>query len=287
MTHILLSGATGYLGKHIINELKTWSIPTTALVRSPQKLTGLEWEDLTIKKVEVTSPETLNGVCDGISTVISTLGITRQKDGLTYMDVDFQANRNVLNEAIKAGVKKFIYVSVLDGQHLRHLRILKGKERFVDELKQSGLSYSVIRPNGFFSDMKDFLDMAKRGKVYLFGDGEHVLNPIHGADLAEVIVKAIAQNEKEISIGGPDLLTQNEIAEMALSAWNKQVNITHLPDWIRTALITGSRILTKESTYGPLEFFMTLMARDNIAPRYGSHRLQDFFKQEVKRELEH
>ena len=285
MTHVLLAGATGYLGTHVLKELRNWGIPTTAVARSPKKLESFKWEKLIIQKAEVTKPESLKGICEGISTVISTVGITRQKDGLTYMDVDFQANMNLLLEAKKAGVKKFIYVSAIDGDKLRHLEIMKAKELFVDELKQSGMDYTVIRPNGFFSDMRDFLDMAKKGRVYLFGDGEFKLNPIHGADLAEVVVKAIAQKSKEIQIGGPDVLTQNEIGEMALNAWNNPPKITHLPDWIRVLTIKGARLFGSQSTYGPLEFLLTLMARDNIAPRYGTHRLQNFYKQEVAKHL--
>ena len=285
MTNVLVAGATGYLGTHIIKELENWRIPATAIARNPGKLAGVDKSVITIKKAEVTKPESLAGICEGISTVISTVGITRQKEGLTYMDVDFQANMNLLEEAKKAGVKKFIYISAIDGDKLRHLQIMAAKERFVDALKSSGIEYCIIRPNGFFSDMRDFLAMAKSGRVYLFGDGEFKLNPIHGADLAEVIVRAIAQTEKEIPVGGPDILTQNEIAEMALNAWSNPVKITLLPDWIRRATIKGAKLIGKQAMYGPLEFFLTLMARDNIAPRYGSHRLQDFFKQEVKQQL--
>ena len=48
-------------------------------------------------------------------------------------------------------------------------------------------------------DMKDFLKMAKTGKVYLFGDGKLKLNPIHGKDLANEVVNAIRQDKKEIN----------------------------------------------------------------------------------------
>ncbi len=63
-----------------------------------------------------------------------------------------------------------------------------------------------MRPNGFFSDMKDFLDMAKSGRVYLFGDGNFKLNPIHGEDLAKVCVDKMEEGIKEESIGGIDIL---------------------------------------------------------------------------------
>jgi uncharacterized protein YbjT (DUF2867 family) len=81
--------------------------------------------------------------------------------------------------------------------------------------------------------MGDFLKMAKGGRIYLFGDGKLKLNPIHGKDLAKVVVDSIDQNEQEINVGGPDLFSQNEIAELALKACGKPVKIVHLPDWIR------------------------------------------------------
>jgi uncharacterized protein YbjT (DUF2867 family) len=240
-----------------------------------------------IVKAEVTRPETLEGVCMGVETVISTIGITRQKDGLSYMDVDYQANINLLKEAKSAGVRKFIYVSVIDADKLSHLKITEAKERFVDGLKASGLEYTVIRPNGFFSDLRDVLYMAEKGRVVLFGNGESKLNPIHGADLAEVCVQAIAQKEKEISVGGPDILTQNEIAEMALCAWGKPANVIHLPGWIRLLILQTAKIFLTEQRFGPLEFFLTVMARDSIATRHGTHRLQDFFNQEVQQTYLH
>ena len=93
---------------------------------------------------------------------------------------------------------------------MRHLKIMEAKEKFVDELKQSGLSYTIIRPNGFFSDMKDFLDMAKGGRVYLFGHGDFKLNPIHGADSAKAIVESIYDDIKELK--NLQMNPQSEIA---------------------------------------------------------------------------
>lgn len=284
MENILLAGATGYLGRYIVRELAMWRIPALAITRHPEKLNDADPEITRVLKAEVTQPETLAGLCAGIDTVISAVGITRQQDDLTYMDVDYQANLNLLREAQQAEVLKFIYISVIDGDKLRHLAITAAKEKFVDELKNSGLEYTIIRPNGFYSDMRQFLEMAQKGTIYLFGNGEHKLNPIHGADLAEVCIRAISQKTNEITVGGPDILTQNEIAEMAFSAWGKTPNIIHLPDWIRNALITGAKIFTTAKKYGALEFFLTMMGRDNMAPRFGTHRLQDFYKSEVKQQ---
>jgi len=282
MTKILVAGASGYLGNYILDELDNWKIPAVALVRNPEKLKDFKHKNIKIVQAEVTRPETLSGVCRDVETVISTVGITRQKDGLTFMDVDYQANLNLLEEAKRSGVRKFIYVSFLDGDKLRHLKVTEAKERFVDVLKASGLEYTVIRPNGFFSDLREVLDMAKKGRVVLFGNGELKLNPIHGADLAEVCVRAIAHKEKEIVVGGPDILTQNEIAEMALCAWNKPADIVHLPGWIRLLILNVTRIFLPKQRFVQLEFFLTLMTRNITVTRYGTHRLQDFFNEEVQ-----
>jgi len=280
---ILVAGGTGYLGSYILKELMAREMDLKAVARRPEKLLELGLAPQQVIEAEVTRPRTLVRICDGIDVVISTVGITRQKDGLTYQHVDFQGNLNLLQEAQRAGVQKFIYTSAINGDKMRHLKIFEAKEGFVDELKQSGLEYCVLRPNGFFSDMRDFLEMARRGRVYLFGHGQYRLNPIHGADLAEVVVDAISSPEREISVGGPDALTQNEIAALALDSWYKEVRITHLPDWTRRAFLKLMRTFTSSKTYGPLEFFLTAMARHNVAPCYGRQRLYEFFQQETEK----
>lgn len=107
MTKILIAGASGYLGGHIANELKNQHYLVKAIARNAIRLKHTHPDLNEIFEAELTKPETLSGCCEGIDAVISTVGITRQKDGLTYMDVDYQANLNLLNEAKKSGVKKF------------------------------------------------------------------------------------------------------------------------------------------------------------------------------------
>ncbi|MFT6211265.1 MAG: hypothetical protein ACJATE_001898 [Bacteroidia bacterium] len=277
---VLVAGATGYLGKYLVAELKKRGYWVRVLIRKEsQKLLLQNADDFFVG--EITKPKTLINACEGIEQVYTSVGITKQKDGMTYMDVDYQGNSNLLTEAKRSNVQSFLYVSALGGENFKHLKIFEAKEKFVAELKVSGLNYTVMRPNGFFSDMRDFLDMAKGGTVYLFGDGNFKMNPISGSDLAKVCVDKIETSENEVNIGGPDLLTQNELAELALNAWNKKIRIVHLPDWIRKCAIWGMRAFTTPKTYGPVEFFLTLMALDNIAPKCGEQKLEVFFKKEV------
>ena len=277
MKKILLAGSTGYLGIYIAKELQQRSCFFRAIARSPKKLEQHDIKANEMLEAELTDPDSIRGCCKGIDIVISTVGITKQKDGLTYMDVDYQANMNLLKEALKSGVKKFIYVSVLNGEKLRTLKICDAKELFVEQLKKSGMDYCIVRPNGFFSDMSEFFNMAKKGRVYLFGDGELKANPIHGEDLAIACVSSIDTPEKEVEIGGPESLTQNEIAMIAFDVLGSKPKITHIPDWVRVGILKMIRLLTNSRVYGPIEFFMTVMAMDMLAPEYGKHTLKEYF----------
>ena len=277
MNRILLAGATGYLGGYIAKELLKRSYPVRAVARNPEKMTNNNIELTDIVQAEITHPDSIRNSCRDIDVVISTIGITRQKDGLTYMDVDYQANMNLLHEAKQNGVKKFIYISVLNGENLRNLKICDAEEMFVEQLKKSGVDYCIVRPNGFFSDMSDFFNMAKRGRIYLFGRGELKANPIHGEDLATVCVDAIEKSDREIEVGGPEILTQNEIAVTAFDVLGNKPKITYIPDWVRVVILKAIKLFTGDKIYGPIEFFLTVMAINMLAPEYGKYTLREYF----------
>ena len=181
MQKVLVAGATGYLGRFVTKELKQRGYWVRALARNPKKLeqTGLFLQPPVVNEIddlfigELTKPETLRGLCDDIDIVFSSIGITRQKDKLTYRDVDYQGNRNILDIALKSSVSKFIYVSVFNAHLYEHLAIVKAHEDFVRDLKTCGIDYAIIRPTGYFSDMSEFLNMARNGRVYLVGNGEN------------------------------------------------------------------------------------------------------------------
>ena len=276
---VLVVGATGYLGKFIVKQLKKRGYWVRALSRNNQNIEPVKQYADELFLGEATKPETIKGLCKGIDIVFSSLGITKQKDGLTYMDVDYQGNKNILNQAIEENVSRFMYISVFNASKLRHLEIVKAKERFADELKAAGLDHIIVRPNGFFSDTKEFFNMAKRGRVYLFGDGEYRGNPIHGADLAKACVEHLDSNDKEWDIGGPEILTQNEIASQAFEVLKQKPRVTRIPIWIKNLTIKSAKFFTSVRTYGPIEFFMTVLTMDMIAPTYGQHTIKDYFKE--------
>lgn len=275
--NVLVAGATGYLGGFVARELKSRGHFVRALARSPGRLEPLKDTLDEIVQAEITVPATLEGICEGIDTVFSSVGITKQKDGLTFRDVDYQGNRNLLQAARAAGVKKFIYVSVFNGPALRHLDIVRAHEDFVDELKASGIDYAVIRPTGYFSDMGEFFTMASRGRVYLFGDGKNRVNPIHGADLAEVCADTLESGRQEIDVGGPEVLSWGEIAELAFAVLGKPARISHVPLWIAKAAVAAARLFNRHR--GELmAFFVEMGTGEVVAPAAGTHTLARHFE---------
>jgi uncharacterized protein YbjT (DUF2867 family) len=275
---VLVAGATGYLGGFVARELSARGHFVRALARSPAKLEGVREPLDEIVEAEVTRADTLDGVCDGIDVVFSSVGITRQKDGLSFRDVDYQGNKNLLEAAIRAGVKKFVYVSVLNGTHIRHLDIVRAHEDFVDELRASGIEYAVLRPTGYFSDMGEMLEMARKGRVWLIGSGKSRVNPIHGADLAVACADAIEGAGGEVDVGGPETMTWEDVANLAFRVVGKPVKVTRIPEWLMWSAVRLVRVFSRHQGE-LLAFFTTMATTDVVAPSTGTHTLEDHFRQ--------
>ncbi|MFZ7092881.1 SDR family oxidoreductase [Primorskyibacter sp. 2E233] len=270
---VLIAGATGYLGRYLCVEYARRGHHVTALVRDTARAEGLA--DLLIEG-EATRPETLNGIMDGVDLVVSSLGITRQADRLGYREVDFQANLNLLREAEAAGVGRFAYVHVLNADAMAGVPLVDAKTAFVEALHASDMLATVIAPTGYFSDMGEILAMARKGRVWLFGDGTQRLNPIHGADLAVAIADATDAGRGWVGIGGPDVMTQDEIARAAFTALGTSPRITHLPDTLRRATLAVLPVLPRRIS-GPARFFLTALGLDMVAPRFGTRHLTEHF----------
>jgi uncharacterized protein YbjT (DUF2867 family) len=185
-----------------------------------------------------------------------------------------------------AGVSQFMYVHVLNAEMLEHVAMVQAKQAFVDELKRSSLDYTVMCPTGFFSDMEELLRMARSGRVYLFGDGENRINPIHGADLAEVCADALESAEGQIDVGGPEVFTYSQIAELAFDVLDQREKITCIPKHLVSAIVGALRWLTPAKVYGPVQFMASVMTMDVIGQPYGQRRLADHFHR-CSRDLSH
>jgi uncharacterized protein YbjT (DUF2867 family) len=283
---VLIAGATGYLGKFAVKAFKEHGYYVRVLTRSEKRLheTGPftapalsrdDYDDVFVG--EVSKPETLAGMMDGIDLVFSSVGISRQRDGLTFEQVDYQCNKNLIDLAVASGVKGFTYVSMQGAENIMDLAITQAHEKVVDALKNSTLQYRIVRPCGYFSDMGVLYDMARRGRVYLVGDGCNKMSPIHGRDLARVCVETTEGDDLEVEAGGPDILTQREAAELAFDVAGNPTKITVIPMWLARGLVKFIGLLSTQ--FGDLaDFIVTAGEIDGVGPPRGNITLRSYFE---------
>ena len=291
-TRVLVAGATGYLGKFAVQAFKQRGYFVRVLTRSMERLaqpgpftapglTEADYDEVFLG--EITQPETLAGLMDDIDWVFSSVGISRQRDGLTFEQVDYQCNKNLIDLASEAGVSRFTYVSMQGAENLMHLAITQAHEKVVDALADSGMEYRVVRPCGYFSDMGALYDMAKRGRALLVGEGENLMNPIHGRDLAHVCVDTAEGDEIEVEAGGPDIMTQREAAELAFEVTGKPVKVTVIPLWMARSLVKFIALLSTQ--FGDLaEFIVTAGEIDGVGPQRGTTTLRSYFEELKQRD---
>jgi uncharacterized protein YbjT (DUF2867 family) len=283
MTKILIAGATGYLGKAILLELKNQGYWTRVLVRSEKQKLDLQSISDEVFVGQITQAETLQGICNDINIVFSSIGITRQRDGLTYEDVDYKGNLNLLKESERSGVRDFYYTSVFLSPEMKDISIIKAKEKFVSELKSSNLNTIVLRPTGFFVDLLEIYNLAKKGIAITIGGGLSKSNPISGIDLANIIVSIInngtpKSNFEEHDIGGPTTYNQKELIAICQNNTKKNVRTINIPIFLVRIIKKISKMLLKPKDNGPLEFFLTVMAIDMCAPKNIGQSFDEYIK---------
>jgi uncharacterized protein YbjT (DUF2867 family) len=286
---VLVAGSTGYVGRFATQAFKQRGCWVRALTRSTERLAQPgpfsapafgpdDVDDVFVG--ELTRPETLEGLMDGIDVVFSSVGISRQRDRLSFEQVDYRCNHTLIELCTGTDVAKFVYVSMqgADGPEIADLAITRAHEKVVAELVASGMDYSIVRPCGYFSDMGALLSMAKRGRVFLVGPGDNRMSPIHGRDLGEICVDAAEGDEHEVQAGGPEVMTQREAAELAFDVAGKPAKITVVPLWLAGGLVRGIRLLSKQ--YGDLaEFIVVAGEVDGVGPPRGTTTLRSYFEE--------
>lgn len=235
---ILLAGAFGNLGSDILRELCRTEhdiIAADAVIRIPSDLDASRF---TTKQIDVTVPDSLVGLCDGVDVVITTVGLTKASTRFTNYDIDYQGNLNLLQEAKKAGVKQFDYISVIHADKGDGVPMVHSKYMLEQELIQSGLRYVIYRPTGYFYDIaKVFMPMIEAGKVQLLKvTPEPSCNIVDTADFAEFIVSSMCDDRKLYSVGGKETYTYRQVAEMFFRANQKEPNIKTVPAFTMSLL---------------------------------------------------
>ena len=217
---VVLAGAYGNLGADVFKELVKNGHEVIALDIAQRDI-GVE--PVKFIKIDVTDPKTLEGVCDGADAVVTTVGLTKGSASVSNYDIDYQGNLNLLNEAKKAGIKNFVYISVVKADTAPDVPMVHSKYLFEQELKKSGLTYVIHRPTGYFYDIiKVFRPMIEKGKVTLLGKEPVYANIVSTEDFAKFIVDHMTDENVTYSVGGKEKYSYEEIARMCFEAAGKE-----------------------------------------------------------------
>lgn len=213
---VLVAGASRGVGREIARLLQP-NFTVVALLRSDAAVTELEALGVQTVMGDAINPEQLEAAFANrqIDAVVSTIG------GLPAEGkrADFEGNRNLIDAALKAGVKKFVLVtSIGSGESVVALppralealgAVLKEKEQAEQHLIQSSLTYTIVRPGGLKSE-------PPTGTGLLTEDPK-IAGSIHRADVAELICRCLVSdraNGKILSaIDRNQLFTPTEITE--------------------------------------------------------------------------
>lgn len=257
--NVLIAGA-GILGRNLIEKYLERGDTVRAIALSQNGFQGLESPNLSTVLADVTRPEMLKGLCEGIDAVISCIGITRLKGKLTHMDVDYQGNINLLREAEQAGVKKFGFISpagVDEGKD--SVPLLQAKHRFETELKESSINWLIFRSGGFFSDLKEMGQMAQKGSMFVIGHGHNHFTPIDVCDLADIMITDMgSESNCIVDVGGPEDMSWNEICSTCFEHYGKKPLILKFPRWLCEVILSILRPISKSSyAMGKLIVFMS------------------------------
>jgi uncharacterized protein YbjT (DUF2867 family) len=200
---ITVTGATGYVGHHVIRELLERGHIVTALSRSGVKSSTASGKTLaTFENVkyiggDVSTGRNLEQAFAGADVVIHLVGIIIEHKDQTFANVHLGGTKNVLEAAKKAGVKRYLHMSAL-GAAANAVSGYSSSKFMAEELvRASGLEYTIFRPSLIFGEGDDFFGRVLKNLVSSapivpqIGDGSFPFRPVWVGDVAKCFAQAL------------------------------------------------------------------------------------------------
>lgn len=246
---IFITGGTGFVGSEIQSTLE--GRPLRLLVRRNAN----RQRNLTVDVVvgDVTNAASLRGAMDGCTTVIHLVAIIAEERGATFDSVIRQGAENIVAEAQRAGIEHIILMSALGARNDPAYPYFHAKYRAEDAVRQSGLPFTILRPSiifgpgdGFINQLADLVRSAPI--VPIAGTGRSLFQPVGVAEVARSVAWAI---ENDVSrgqtyeLGGPDILTYDEIIDLIQRQVGTSKRKAHLPISLVRGVVTLSSPLPK------------------------------------------
>lgn len=234
---VLVTGATGFVGSHLVKRMRLEGQKVRAVVRTPAKAQALKDLGVEVVPGDIDDRASLEAAAQGCDRVIHLVGIIQEGRGFTFRSVHVEGTRNVLDAAKKAGVRHFIYQSALgtrEGAKSEYHRTKYEAEKLV---KASGIPYTILRPSLIYGPGDLFTirlaEMIKLSPVLpVIGTGRSKIQPIYIEDVASCIVKLLTGSQhagKTYEIGGPEELTYEEVTKAIAKALGVNRPVVHMP----------------------------------------------------------
>jgi NADH dehydrogenase len=235
---VLVTGATGFVGPHVVHALRTRELPVRALIREPGRASRLASWGAEFVQGDVTDLTSLRAAVSGVDTVVHLVAIIKGSRA-DFERVMAQGTRDLVAAAQEAGVRRFVLASAL-GLNERSrdaVPYFSAKWEMERAVKESGLEYVIFRPSFVFAKdggvLPTFVRLARLAPVTpIVGPGTQRLQPIWVEDVAAYYAQAIdlpAAANQTFEIGGPDAPTWNEFWDRLKRALGSRRPSLHLP----------------------------------------------------------
>jgi NADH dehydrogenase len=216
---ILLTGGTGFVGRHVVRALRDSDRPVRCLVRRPDKAAKLTELGTELVEGDMTDPASLRRAVEGADTVVHLVAV-RQGKKEQFERIMSQGTRDLLAAAKDAGVGRFVLMSALGtSEESKDLVPYYGAKWEMERaVEGAGIPYVVFRPSFVFAGdggiLPTFSKLAKLTPVTpIIGSGEQRIQPIWAGDVAAYFDRAIeleAATNRTFELGGPDVVSWNE-----------------------------------------------------------------------------
>ena len=234
---IIITGASGFVGGHLVSHLLSAGSDISCLARSETASKSLLTKGCRVIRGDITQPETLRGILHQDDFVIHLVGIIEEKGPATFQAIHVQGTRDLVAEAKRAGVRHFFYQSALGADRGSWSGYLRTKAEAEEIVRQSGIPFTIFRPSLIIGPWDGFTrkltDMIKLSPVLpIPGEGKAKFQPVYIRDWLRCTRKVIDDPRSftgTYDIGGPEHLTYREIVEHLSKALGYKKPVFSIP----------------------------------------------------------
>jgi uncharacterized protein YbjT (DUF2867 family) len=243
---ILVVGATSTLGGAVAAQLVASGQAVRASCRRPARMSAPIVVGVAVVPLDLMHPETFNRALDGVDVIFtSTQSLTaRRRDAIQRVDID--GYKALISAAAERGIGRFIFTSAMGACPEHPVAFWRAKAEVERHLMASGLSYTILRPSAFMDLHAHQLigESILKGKAArILGAGETRRNLVSIGDVATLATRAILTTDfagQVVEIGGPDNLTDREIASLYARLAGVPLRIQALPPSVLAVLAAAA-----------------------------------------------